>query len=87
LGTHGHWAAALSAADLLGPMPMSVARTKTIAFNSGILCNIRAIALNTTENNTSYSVSELNEIADALQWATNVVLDAIGQRFDNADFG
>ena len=39
----------------------------------GILCNIRAIARNTTENNVSYRAFELVEISRALRSAADVL--------------
>jgi hypothetical protein len=38
-----------------------------------ILCNIRAIALNTTENNVSYLAHELVEISRALRSAADII--------------
>lgn len=49
-----------------------------------ILGNIRAIAFNTTDNNTSYASHELVEISRALRSASNIIDGEVFRR-DNSN--
>jgi hypothetical protein len=52
-----------------------------------ILGNIRAIGLNTTENNTSYSTLELVEISRALRTAAKIIDSEVNWRDTSGNRG